>query len=88
MHHPLDPLDPLDSPGRFLRARQLANLLLNAPLLSLSRLHVTAVMSHAHVEDGMVDYVEAVSRLVYTHVDVAVAIPPREDRLTRDARAR
>ncbi|CAN0049584.1 unnamed protein product, partial [Ectocarpus sp. 4 AP-2014] len=43
-----------------LRARQLTKLLLNAPLLSLSRLHVTALMSQANILDGMVDYVELV----------------------------
>lgn len=46
---------------RVLRAQQLTKLLLNAPLLSLSRLHVTALMSQAHVVDGMVDYVQWVS---------------------------
>ena len=46
--------------GRELRARQLTKILLNAPLLSLSRLHVTALMSQAHCVDGMVNYVELV----------------------------
>lgn len=46
--------------GRVLRARQLTKLLLNAPLLSLSRLHVTALMSQANILDGMVNYVELV----------------------------
>ena len=39
----------------------MTKLLLNAPLLSLSRMHVTAVMSQAHIVDGMVNYVELVS---------------------------
>lgn len=53
----------ITTPGvrRVLRARQLSKLLLNAPLLSLSRLHVTALMSQAHIVDGMVNYVELVS---------------------------
>eukprot|EP00903_Cladosiphon_okamuranus_P006391 g6256.t1 len=49
-----------------LRARQLTKLLLNAPLLSLSRLHVTALMSQAHIVDGMVNYVELVPMIAKT----------------------
>lgn len=52
----------VDHVGRMLRARQLTKLLLNAPLLSLSRLHVTALMSQAHIVDGMVNYVEMVQQ--------------------------
>lgn len=57
---------------RVLRARQLTKLLLNAPLLSLSRLHVTAVMSQAHIVDGMVEYVELVR---YSTVLIVAAEP-------------
>ncbi|CAM9511971.1 unnamed protein product [Chrysoparadoxa australica] len=39
-----------------LRARQMMNVLLNAPLLSLSRLHVMAIMAEAPIKDGMIDY--------------------------------
>ncbi|CAB1107305.1 unnamed protein product [Ectocarpus sp. CCAP 1310/34] len=49
-----------------LRARQLTKLLLNAPLLSLSRLHVTALMSQANILDGMVNYVELVPMIAKT----------------------
>ncbi|CAM9155214.1 unnamed protein product [Hapterophycus canaliculatus] len=47
-------------------ARQLTKLLLNAPLLSLSRLHVTALLSQAHIVDGMVNYVELVPTISKT----------------------
>lgn len=60
--------------GRVLRARQLTKLLLNAPLLSLSRLHVTALMSQAHVVDGMINYVELVRNRAQSHDSLAVFI--------------
>lgn len=58
--------------GRMLRARQLTKLLLNAPLLSLSRLHVTALMGQAHIVDGMVNYVDLVYKRARTSVPLAL----------------
>ncbi|CAN0192259.1 unnamed protein product, partial [Discosporangium mesarthrocarpum] len=52
---------PFTFSGPMLRAHQLTSLLLNAPMLSLSRLHVMVLMSETRVLDGMVNYVEQVS---------------------------
>lgn len=56
---------PILQSRRVLRARQLMKILLDAPLLSLTRLHVTALMSQVHTVDGMVDYIELVGGYVY-----------------------